>query len=124
MIARSRFFSVRKEPDFTTVRLDGGVSDSQLAEELMHQLATFIDDVGPVKLLVDFVDVESCPSAVIAALIAAQRRSEALGGQMKLSIPSDRIRAVFQRLNLNLLFDIYANRDDAICVCRDETNSN
>lgn len=123
MIVRSRFFSVRPEADFTIVRLSRDVSDSDIAEDLMHQLATFIEDIGSVKLVIDFVDVESCPSAVIAALIAAQRQLEALGGRMKLSIPSDRIRVVFQRLNLNMLFEIYCNREDAIRVCCEEKKS-
>lgn len=123
MNVQHRFFSVRQDADVTTVRLSRDLSDTLIAQELMHELAMLIDDVGPVKMVIDFVDVDSCPSAVIAALIAAQRRLKALGGQMKLAIPSDRIQTVIQRLNLNLLFEIYRNQDDAIRVCREETQT-
>ncbi len=120
MADHNKFFTVRQEVDITFIELAPGIGAILMPDELMHELKEVVDKVGPVHFVIDFERVEFCPSSVIAALIATQRRVEQLGGRIKLAIPSPHIRIVLKQLNLNTLLEIHAKRDDAVRAFREE----
>lgn len=121
MADRNKLFTVRQEVDIAFIELAPGIGAILTPDELMHELKAVVDEFGLAHFVIDFERVEFCPSSVIAALIATQRRVEQLGGRIKLAIPSPHIQVVFQQLNLNTLLEIYGKRDDAVRAFREET---
>jgi anti-anti-sigma factor len=120
MTHHDKFFTVRQEVDIAFIELNPGIGEILVPDELIHAFQAAVDEVGPAHFVIDFGRVDFCPSSVIAALIAAQRRVEQLGGRMKIAIESPHIRTVLQHLNLNTLLNVCDSRDDAVRACREE----
>ena len=105
----------------------GGVTEIRLANpaffdidgytELSEELAEFIEQERPRKLLVDFSRVQYCSTAVMNTLLVAQRRLQSEGGCMKVYGMNDSVREAFRRLNLDrTAFDIYATQAAAMAA--------
>ena len=111
-----QFFDVQQSGEITELRLkDPSFFDLIQNELLQNAMVEFIQQRRPSKLLVDFSDVRYCSSAVIAAIMTAQRSSVSEGCQMKLCGMNDPVRDNFQIMKLDgTIFDILATKADAV----------
>ena len=96
--------------DLIDLRHYGRLMDQELRDELLSYYAA----ERPPRLLINFGNIEHCPTAMINALIVLERRVKAAGGSIALSDLSPRVRDVFKLLKLDgTVFNIYANEQSA-----------
>jgi anti-anti-sigma factor len=111
-----KHFIAEQRGDLTRIRLaNPAYFDTTQYGELQNELAEFVEQQQPGKLLVDLSVVEYCSTAVMSALLAARRHLESTGGQMKVCGMNDTVREAFQRLKLaSKGLEIYATEAEAI----------
>ncbi len=82
------YFSGEQCDDVTIVRfVDTSHFDTEKYAQLQQDLVDFVERQQPQKLLVDLGNIEYCSTALIRALLIAQKRVEAGSGMMKLFGP-------------------------------------
>jgi len=111
-----KHFDAKRRRDVIEIRLvNPAFYDVDSYAELWEELIDFVEQERPRKLLVDFSRVEYCSTAVMNALLIAQKHLQSDGGLMKLYGMNDSVREAFQRLNLDgTAFDIHAGESAAI----------
>ncbi len=87
-------------------------ADRKILEELSinqigEELTTLADQHKPIKLLLNFNNVEHLSSAALGMLITLHRRIVDQSGRLKLSDINPQIFEVFKITQLNKVFDIY-----------------
>ena len=101
----------------TVVRLrDKRIVEEVVIRELAKELFQLVEVEGRGRLLLDFSSVDSLSSAAVANLIALHKKVTAQGGVLKLSNIGSGIREVFVITKLDRLFDIRADREQALAA--------
>ena len=87
--------------------LDHQLFDERTVREVADQIAAALpNDGSPIRLVVDFSDVNLVSSTLLSKLILLQRRVEATRGKLRLCDLSPIIQQVFRTSNLDRLFSI------------------
>src|SRR5207253_8975504 len=87
--------------------LDHQLFDERTVREVADQIAAALpNDGSPIRLVVDFSDVNLVSSTLLSKLILLQRRVEASRGKLRLCDLSPIIQQVFRTSNLDRLFSI------------------
>ena len=87
--------------------LDHQLFDERTVREVADQVAAALpNDGSPIRLVVDFSDVNLVSSTLLSKLILLQRRIEATRGKLRLCEMSPIIQQVFRTSNLDRLFSI------------------
>ena len=111
------FFTVESKDGVAVVHWkESEVSRASLDRELHTELCSWVGDSRPRRVLVSFADLEWCPSALLGGLIGMRKRLAVDGGDLKLCDVNSFIEEQLRRLNLERMFDIHANRRDAIAA--------
>jgi anti-anti-sigma regulatory factor len=112
----AKHFVAEQRSDLTKIRLGNpAFFDTAQYAELQNELAEFVEEQGPGRLLVDLSVVEYCSTAVMNALLIAKERLESKGGLMIIFGVNDTVRGAFQRLNLDgTVFNICTTEDEAM----------
>ena len=99
---------VHETNGITVVRfLDHQLFDERTVREVADQVAAALpNDGSPIRLVVDFSDVNLVSSTLLSKLILLQRRVEASRGKLRLCEMSPIIQQVFRTSNLDRLFSI------------------
>jgi anti-sigma B factor antagonist len=93
---------------------DHQLFDERTVREAADQIAAALpNDGSPIRLVVDFSDVNLVSSTLLSKLILLQRRVEASRGKLRLCEMSPMIQQVFRTSNLDRLF----------CIDRDQRTS-
>lgn len=110
--------------DHITVVKNGGVNviefndrkilDELSINELGDQLREVADAESPVRILLNFQNVEHLSSAALGMLITLDKRVKEQSGQLKLSNINPQIYEVFKITRLNKMFDIYDSAAQAM----------
>lgn len=79
----------------------------------------FKRDITPVvesntKLVLDMSRLHFVDSSGLGVILSCLRQLSAKGGDLKLCCMSKQVRAAFELVRMHRIFDIYANRDEAI----------
>jgi anti-sigma B factor antagonist len=86
---------------------DHQLFDERTVREVADQLAAALpNDGSPIRLVLDFADVNLVSSTLLSKLILLQRRVEASRGKLRLCDLSPIIHQVFRTSNLDRLFSI------------------
>jgi anti-sigma B factor antagonist len=86
---------------------DNQLFDERTVREVADQIqATLPNDGSPIRLVVDFSDVNLVSSTLLSKLILLQRRIETSRGKLRLCEMSPIIQQVFRTSNLDRLFSI------------------
>ena len=103
-----KHFDAKRRRDVLEIRLvNPAFYDVDSYAELSEELIDFVEQERPRTLLVDFSRVEYCSTAVMNALLIAQKRLQSEGGLMKLYGMNDSVREAFRQLDLDsTAFDI------------------
>src|SRR5215472_13524220 len=87
--------------------MDRQLFDERTVREVADQiLAALPNDGGPIRLVLDFTDVNLVSSTLLSKLILLQRRVSTSGGKLRLCELSPVIQQVFRTSNLDRLFSI------------------
>jgi anti-anti-sigma factor len=113
-----KHFVAEERGDLAKIRLGNPAHfDTGQYADLQRELAEFVEEQRPGKLLVDLSAVEYCSTAVINALMISKESLESKGGRMVVFGTSNTVREAFQRLNLEgTVFSIFATEDEAIAA--------
>ncbi len=94
---------------------DRQLFDERTVREVADQiLAALPNDNTPIRLVLDFSEVNLVSSTLLSKLILLQRRVENSGGKLRLCEMSPVIQQVFRTSNLDRLFSI--DRDQRASV--------
>lgn len=94
--------------------LDRRLFDDVVVRDVGDQLQALLPRSGPISLVIDFSGVESVSSSMLGKLLLLQRRVDNAGGQLRLCELSSVVRAVFSTTNLDRLFAIDRDRQEAL----------
>ncbi len=94
---------------------DRQLFDERTVREVADQiLAALPNDGSPIRLVLDFTDVNLVSSTLLSKLILLQRRVAASSGKLRLCELSPVIQQVFRTANLDRLFSIDRDQRTAI----------
>jgi anti-sigma B factor antagonist len=99
---------VNETNGITVVRFqDRQLFDERTVREVADQiLAALPNDNSPIRIILDFSDVNLISSTLLSKLILLQRRVANSGGKLRLCEMSPVIQQVFRTSNLDRLFSI------------------
>lgn len=90
------------------------VLDALNVTEFGQQTVAFVTKKRGVQLLLNFEHVGYLSSAVLTELLRIKEAAEQHEGGLRLCAVSDDIRKVFEITNLDKVFTIYGDTDDAV----------
>jgi anti-sigma B factor antagonist len=86
---------------------DQQLFDERTVREVSEQIAVSLPSDGtPIRLIIDFSDVNLISSSALSKLILIQRRIDATRGKLRLCELSPILQQVFRTSNLDRLFGI------------------
>ncbi|HKI20095.1 MAG TPA: STAS domain-containing protein [Isosphaeraceae bacterium] len=95
--------------------LDHHLFDERTVREAAEQIAAILpNDGSPIRLVIDFSDVDLISSTFLSKLILLQRRVDGTHGKLRLCELSSVLEQVFRTSNLDRLFKI--DRDQRAAV--------
>ncbi len=103
----------RDEVKGTVVLTVGGTVDIYSSPELRGQLKSALEKKAG-RIVVDLKGVTFVDSSGLATLIEALQRTHGYGGKLLLCSLSSTVLGVFQLANLDNIFQIRANREEAL----------
>ena len=86
--------------------------DAGNAGEFKRDLAPLLE--ANRKIVLDLSRLRFSDSSGLGAFISCLRKVNANGGDLKLCAMSDRVRALFELVQLQRVFDIYSTREEAV----------
>jgi anti-sigma B factor antagonist len=97
---------------------DHQLFDERTVREVADQIAAALpNDGSPIRLVLDFTDVNLVSSTLLSKLILLQRRIEATRGKLRLCDLSPIIQQVFRTSNLDRLFSIDRDQRASLESC-------
>ena len=111
---RSRWTSDSTSDMSTTARFSplSGRSTSATAPSLRERLVQLIDD-GRVHLVIDLTPVDFLDSTGLGVLVGTLKRIRQADGELRLVVPQERIKKLFEITGLTKVFDIVDQVDGA-----------
>ena len=111
----TEYFRIEEEGEVTCIRFaDTSRFDTDDYAQLQRDLVDFVESRQPRKLLVDLGEVVYCSTALINALLMAERRVGAKTGQMHLFGLNEYMLETLQRLKLvGTIFSVCADESAA-----------
>ena len=95
--------------------LDRQLFDERVVREIADQVSELLPGDGtPIKVVLDFSNVELISSSLLSKLIMILRRVDASHGQLRLCELTPILQAVFRTSNLDRLFKIDRDRRAAL----------
>jgi len=114
VVADYEMFDISEVDGVTIVRLRARELDETKIQRLNQELGEAVEEPQRQRLVVDLEAVAFLTSTGIGAMIALQKRLKASGGIVKLCGLHADIRSLFSITQVDRLFDIQANADDAV----------
>ncbi|MFT5300065.1 MAG: anti-sigma B factor antagonist [Mariniblastus sp.] len=93
---------------------DQKVMDPSRIETMGKELLSLVDNDDSENVLINFENVSFFSSAAINKLIVLEKRIRAQGGQIRLSNLRPEVRDLFSYTNLDSMFQIKDEQDEAI----------
>ena len=81
-----------------------GHLDISVVEELRRALLVDVLGTRPTRLEINLADVGFMDSSVLGVLVAARKRANAIGVDLVLHTPSDRVRHILEATGLDRVF--------------------
>jgi len=105
----SRHLDVDQYDDVNVVHLrTSEPMEHQRLTELHTELVGFVRNVGDNTVVLDFGDMEFCPTSIINSVVIAQREIQENGGDLKLAGMGSTVHQTFQILKLvGNVFEVY-----------------
>src|SRR5277367_1422394 len=94
--------------------IDRKILDEQNIQKIGEDLFSLVDELGRVKILLNFSNVEYLSSAALGKFITLNKKVQAASGKLILCNISDDIQEVFEITKLNRLFKIEKDEQTAL----------
>jgi anti-sigma B factor antagonist len=108
-------FTVSKAGQATVVHLAGPrITDQVYINELGDELVAVLERAQPPDLVVDLKAIDFLSSSVLGKLIRLLKRTRQAGGRLRLCSIRPAILEVFEITQLDTVFEIYTDVDEAI----------
>ena len=114
LVADYEMFDVCEINDITIIRLRARELDETKLQRLTQELGKVVEEPQRERLVVDLGEVAFLTSTGIGAIIALQKKVHAVGGTLKLCGLHPDIESLFAITQVNRLFDIQADADEAV----------
>jgi anti-sigma B factor antagonist len=112
---RRRRLEVEDIGDVTVVNFtDKKILDEQNIQIIGEQLFSLVDELGRIKLVLNFSNVEYLSSAALGKFITLNKKVNAAGGRLVLCNIDPQIYDVFVITRLNQLFNIQKEEQAAL----------
>src|SRR5262249_33717937 len=110
---RRRRVEVEDIGDVTVVNFtDEKILDRQDVQTVEEQLFRLVEGLGRRKLLIDFANVHYVSSPLLGAIVALNKKLNAVGGRLELRNINARILEVFRLTRLSKLFTLEPDDDE------------
>lgn len=96
----------------TVISVSGRI-DSSTADEFDASVASTLED-GQRNLIFDLSQVDFLSSAGLRILVTTRKEAMKGGGAVRLAQPSDRVKDTLEIAGLDVLFEYFASREEAI----------
>jgi len=103
----------RQVGDITILAPKGYLTGGEETDEL-EQSIKGLGEAGNKQLIINLGETQHLNSTALGVLISAHSNYVRRGGQMKLCSVDKRIENIFVITKLSLVFDVYANEEQAI----------
>jgi len=98
---------VEDQGDLTVVKfVDPRIVDEVIIKAIGDQLFSLVEDLGRLKLRLDFTGVELLASAMLGKLVSLHKKTQAAGGQLTLCNLDPDIYEAFESSRLDKFFTI------------------
>jgi anti-sigma B factor antagonist len=97
---------------------DTDILDSLVVKEIQDELLNLVEELSRRKLVLDFADVRMLSSSMLGVLIRVHHRIVAARGRLALCKIADPIAEVFRITNLDKVFQIFRNREQALAAIK------
>jgi anti-sigma B factor antagonist len=114
LVADYEMFDVCDMNGVTVIRLRARELDETKLQRLTQELAKAVEEPQRKRLVIDLEEVAFLTSTGIGAIIALQKRLHASGGTLKLCGLHPDIQSLFAITQVDRLFDIQPNADEAV----------
>jgi len=104
--------------DVFILRCDGRIVFGDEGAVLRERAANMLS--GTPKIVVNLVGVDYIDSGGLGLLVGLFVSAKNRGGELKLVSPKKRIKDVLRRTNLDTIFRVYGNDDEAVAAFRKE----
>lgn len=113
-MADYEMFDVCDMDGVTIVRLRARELDETKLQRLTHEFAEVVEETKGNRLVIDLGEVAFLTSTGIGAIIALQKKLHSEGGNLKLCSLNPDILSLFKITQVDRLFDIQPNADEAV----------
>jgi anti-sigma B factor antagonist len=112
---RRRRLEVEDNGEISIVNfIDRKILDEQNIQKIGEDLFSLVDELGRIKILLNFSNVEYLSSAALGKFITLNKKVNAANGKLILCNISDDIQEVFEITKLNRLFIIQKDEQTAL----------
>jgi len=111
--------NVKENRDITIIELSGKV-DAQISPEIRSKIKALIGE-GKNKLVVDLDKVSYMDSGVLGVLLSGMRSTREENGDLKLAAIQAQLQEIFRLTELNKVFKIFENQEDAVVAFQNES---
>jgi anti-sigma B factor antagonist len=94
--------------------IDRKILDEQNIQKIGEDLFSLVDELGRVKVLLNFSNVEYLSSAALGKFISLNKKVQSKGGKLIMCNINDDIYEVFEITKLNKLFNIQKDEQTAL----------
>jgi anti-sigma B factor antagonist len=114
LVADYEMFDISDADGVTVIRLNARELDETKLQRLNRELGKVVEDPQRQRLVIDLGTVAFLTSTGIGAMIAVHKKVQAGGGTLKLCGLNPNIHSLFTITQVDRLFDIHANADEAV----------
>ena len=114
---KRRRLEVEDYGEITVVNfIDRKILDEQNIQKIGEDLFSLVDELGRIKVLLNFSNVEYLSSAALGKFISLNKKVQSKGGKLVMCNINDDIYEVFEITKLNKLFNIQKDEQTALQV--------
>ncbi len=107
-------FDVCRVEEVTIIRLRARELDETKLQRLTQELGAVLEEPGRQRLVIDLGAVGFLTSTGIGAMISVKKKIQTAGGKLKLCSLNPDIRSLFSITQVDRLFDIQDDADEAV----------
>lgn len=94
--------------------MQSSITDQATIARIGDDLLKLIEGMGHPRVVVSFENVHNISSAMLGALISAQKKAKAGGGEVRLAALTPTLQELFRITALNKVFKIYDTTEKAM----------
>lgn len=111
-------YRARKEGSITIVTFTGNMTGGPICDEFRQYMETLIEE-GARHVIFDLAGVPYVASAGAGLMVAAFTSLKSRGGDLRLVVATDRVKNLFNLIQLHRIMKVYETLAEAIASCKE-----